>query len=131
MTDNNLETLEKGESRDGKHNMTDNMEAHEKEESGDEKHNQKGSDDKFDIAKTAIITRSRLAKDTNNLSDDQKSDSGIDEMSVLSTSFSGVNRKYVKDLRASFQSIADIAREMKKSELPDVTKVSTIVVLVL
>ena len=47
------------------------------------------------------------------------------------TSFSGVNSKYVKDLRASFQSIAEIACKIKKSELPDVTKVSTIVVLVL
>ena len=37
----------------------------------------------------------------------------------------------MKDLLASFQSIAEIARGIKKSELPDVTKVSTIVVLVL
>ena len=131
MTDNNLETLEEGESGDGKHNMSDNMEAHEKEESADKKYKEKGSNDTFATTNTASVTMSSSGKHITNLSDDQKSDSGIDETSVLSKSFCGVNSKYLKDLSASFRSIAEIAHKIKKGELPDVTKVSTIVVLVL
>ena len=130
MTDNNLETLEEGESGDKKHNMSDIMEAHEKEESGHKTYNEKGSNDTFATTNTASVTMSSSGKHITNLSDDQKSDSAIDEMSLLSTRFYGVNSKYVKDLQASFQSIADIACKMTKSQYSVVTRISTIVVLV-
>ena len=67
--------------------MSDNMEAREKEESADKKYNEKDSNDTFATTNTASVTMLSSAKDNTNLSDDQKSDSGIDEMSALSTVF--------------------------------------------
>ena len=118
MADSNLE-------------ISDIMDASEKEESADKKHNEKDSDDTFGTAKTASGTELISAKNSNNESDDQTIDRAIDELSVLSSSFSGVNSKHVEDLQDSLQSIADIARKMMKSEYSVVTRVSTIVVLVL
>jgi len=115
MTDNNLE-------------ISAIMEHGEKEKTADKKNNENNNDDTSDTAKTGSITGLSSAPDIKNAEDERISDSAINNMSLLSTSFFGVDSKYVKDLQASFQSITDLADEMKKSQYPVVSAVSTIVV---
>ena len=115
MTDNNLE-------------ISAIMEHGEEEESTDKKNNENNNDDTSDTGKTGSITGLSSAPEIKNASDELISDRTIDNMSLLSTSIFGVDSKYVKDLQASFQSITELADEMKKSQYPLVSAVSTIVV---
>ena len=98
------------------------MEHGEEEESTDKKNNENNNDDTSDTAKTGSITGLSSALDIKNASDELITDSTIDNMSLLSTSFIGV------DSSGLFPIDYWPYRRNEENQYPVVSAVSTIVV---